>query len=134
MSARLYRPEDAAGLDALLREPPAHVVDLELDQLIVSVDEQNRPTGILAARPALWLHEFRLAPGNLALQRAGQIAQRAAHSYRLLGYRDVLFFVSADNERMLRRLQDLPYKPVEQPEARIFWVRLPRMTGGFVRP
>lgn len=131
MNARLYRPEDAAGVDKLLSAEPRHVVDLSLDHLVLSIDARNRPTGILAARPVLWLHEFRLAPGNLALERAGQIAERAAHSYRLLGYRDVVFFVSADNERMLRRLEDLPYKPVEQPAARIFWVRLPKMTGGF---
>jgi hypothetical protein len=122
MSARLYRPEDAAGLDELLSAPPPHLVDLTRDKICVVGDPVS---GVLVGRPAMWVHELRLAPGNLRVNRAHELFERAFHWARGAGYRDVLFFVDAENRPMLRTLPMLRYKPCEQPPARIFRVALP---------
>lgn len=124
MNVRLFAPGDGPGVDLIC--PPPHDIELDRDQLVVSTLEYPSPaiTGVLAGRPAVVVHEMRLAPGALALERAQLLIDRGVHLIRGWGHRDAVFLVDPKNAAMLRFVESLPYKVVEQQPARIFWLKL----------
>lgn len=136
MIARLFNPDtDVAGVDELLYVGHKSIAQSKRDFIYVTEDQccdaHHKISGVMAARPGLWVHELRLLPGTLARERARLLTERGIHHARGLGYRDVLFVADENNAAMLRFLRELPYDLTEQPPARIFRLLLPEPLGGF---
>lgn len=107
---RLYRPGtcDAQQLDRLIG-PGNHAIRLAHDRIIVSVNDDNEPTGCLVWTPSAFIHQFNVPPvlgqrsvANSLYNDAVKIDIARRHLIRT-----ALWMVDSDNLPMLRYARDV---------------------------
>lgn len=113
MQSRLYIPgsRDSTALDRLLRQNRDGDVRLDRDRLIVAVDGDDTPVGVLVWRPCGLIHEFHCGGGLGNLATASSLMGYARTDATRPGMkhpiRDALFFIDRANAPMLRYVREL---------------------------
>jgi len=103
MIARLYRSEDAVGLDRILGDNRAGDVRLERDRIVVA-GPVGSPFACLVWRPYAFLHEFHCGSGLSRRLVASALcsyalADAVARQHSIL---DAIFLVDPSNTNMLK--------------------------------
>jgi hypothetical protein len=103
MIARLYRSEDAAGLDRILGNNRMGDVRLDRDRIVVA-GPVGSPFACLVWRPYAFLHEFHCGSGLARHVVASALcsyalADAVARQHSVL---DALFLVDPSNSHMLK--------------------------------
>ena len=102
MIARLYRSEDAAGLDRILGDNRSGDVRLDRDRIVV-LGPVGKPVACLVWRPYAFLHEFHCGSGlsrriAAAALTSYALADAVARQHSIL---DAIFLIDPSNSHML---------------------------------
>lgn len=121
MIARLYQSEDAPGVDLLLEGNRHGDAQLKRDQLVV-LGKVGEPRGVLAGRPAYFVHE--LVAQDTILRRAviEAMVNYGIGFARGTDIRDAVFLIDPRNHGLRRLLLDAG--AAKQPLSEVYCLEL----------